>query len=108
MTVAGAVAGATFVAGIDAWAPALNGLASPPVLAAGIISLAATTGAVGMLVFVAVSARDARPALAGGVTQGVVKSALIIVFAFSFPDWASHSCSYGWSARPRRSCSRSG
>ena len=85
VTAAGAVAGAIFMAGIDAWAPALSELASGLVLAAAVISLAATTGAAGMLVFVAVSARDARPALAGGVTQGVVKSALILVFALSFP-----------------------
>ncbi len=85
VTAAGAVAGAIFIIGIDAWAPALSELASRPVLAAGVISLAGTTGAAGMLVFVAVSARDARPALAGGVTQGVVKIALILVFALSLP-----------------------
>ncbi len=85
VTAASAVAGGIFMAAVDAWAPALNGLAPRPPLAAGVITLAALTGAAGMLVFVAVSARDARPALAGGVTQGVVKCALILAFALSLP-----------------------
>ncbi len=85
VTIAGAAGGAILVAGIGAWAPALSGLAPPLVLAAVIVPLAAATGATGMLVYVAVSTRDARPALAGGLTQGVVKCALVILFAVAFP-----------------------
>ena len=85
VTIAGALGGAFLVAGIGLWAPALTELAPPPVLAAVVVPLAAATGAAGMLVYVAVARRDARPALAGGVTQGAVKCVLVILFAVAFP-----------------------
>jgi O-antigen/teichoic acid export membrane protein len=81
VTVAGASAAAIFIAGLHVWAPTLEDLAAPPVLAAGVVALAATTALFSILIFVAVGVRDARPALAGGVTQGVVKSGLVLVFA---------------------------
>ena len=81
VTVAGALVAAIFSAGMDVWAPTFEDLATPPLVAAGVIALAGTTAAFSILIFVAVGVRDARPALAGGVTQGIVKSGLILVFA---------------------------
>jgi O-antigen/teichoic acid export membrane protein len=81
VTVAGAAAAAVFVMGMGIWAPSLAELAPPSILAASVVTLAATTTASSILVFVAIGARDARPALAGGVTQGVVKGGLVLVFA---------------------------
>jgi O-antigen/teichoic acid export membrane protein len=84
VTVAGAVAGGIFIAGMNAWAPALSELAAGPELAATIVTIAAATNASTVLVYVAVGARDARPALAGGVTHGAVKSAMVLAFALAF------------------------
>lgn len=84
VTTGAAVAGGIFVAGMNTWAPALGELASPPVLAIAFVTLAGATGAFTVLVYVAVGARDARPALAGGLIQGVVKSVLILAFALAF------------------------
>jgi O-antigen/teichoic acid export membrane protein len=81
VTLAGAVAGGIFIAGMNAWAPALDEVAPRPVLAAAVMALAGATGASTVLVYVAIGDRDTRPALVGGLTHGVVKSALIIVFA---------------------------
>ena len=81
VTLAGAAAAAVLVLGIGSLAPSIADLASPVVLAASVISLSATTAAFSILIFIAVGARDARPALAGGVTQGVVKSGLVLLFA---------------------------
>lgn len=83
VTLAGAVAAGVFIAGLGTWAPSLASLAPPVVLAAGVVVLAATTGASFMLGIVAVGARDTRPALAGGLAQGVVKSGLVLVFALA-------------------------
>jgi O-antigen/teichoic acid export membrane protein len=83
VAVAGAVAGGIFIVGIGLWAPALGSVAPLPVLAAAFVTLAGGTGASTVLVYVAVGARDTRPALAGGVTQGVVKCVLVLVFALA-------------------------
>jgi O-antigen/teichoic acid export membrane protein len=85
VTVAGAVAAAVFVLGIDVWAAALDQLAPRPLLATGLITLAAATAATVILVYVAVGARDARPVLIGGVTQGIVKAVLVLAFAVAVP-----------------------
>jgi hypothetical protein len=66
VTAACAVAAAVAAAGIGIWAPSLVTLAPWPVLAIALIALAALTGASTALVYVAVSARDTLPALAGG------------------------------------------
>lgn len=84
VTVAGAVAGGIFVVGMTEWAPALGELTPGPELAAAIVTIAAATNASTALMFVAVGARDARPALAGGVMLGAVKSALVLPFALAF------------------------
>ena len=82
---AGIGAGAIFAAGISIWEPTLLQLASQGALAAGLMAIAGATGASTVLVYVAVSARDTRPALAGGVTQGVVKFVLVLVLATAVP-----------------------
>jgi O-antigen/teichoic acid export membrane protein len=84
ITLAGAIAGGIFIAGMNTWAAPLRELSPGPELAAAIIIIAAATNASTVLVYVAIGARDARPALAGGVTQGAVKSALVLVFAAAF------------------------
>jgi O-antigen/teichoic acid export membrane protein len=84
VTLASALGAVIFVAGADIWAFALREMAPPLVLAAAIVALGAATGASIVLVYVAVGARDARPALAAGITQGVVKSVLIVLFAATF------------------------
>jgi O-antigen/teichoic acid export membrane protein len=83
-TLAGAIAGGIFVATMNLWAAALSELSPGPELAVAIITIAAATNASTVLIYVAIGARDARPALAGGVTQGAVKSALVLVFAVTF------------------------
>ncbi len=84
VTLVSAIAGIIFMAGIHTWAPSLGALAPIPLLALAVITLAAATGASTVLVYASVSARDTRPALAGGVVQGVVKSALVLGFAIVF------------------------
>lgn len=79
-----ALTGLVFLAGIHTWAPSLGFLAPIPVLAVVLITLAAATASSTVLVYASVSARDTRPALAGGVVQGVVKSALVLGFALGF------------------------
>lgn len=84
VTLVSATAGIIFMAGIHTWAPSLEALAPIPILAIALITLAGATGASTVLVYASVSARDTRPALAGGVVQGVVKSALVLAFAIGF------------------------
>jgi len=84
VTVACAVAGAVFTLGLGTWAPEIIDLAPEPLLAIAIITLAAATGASTVLVYTAVSARDARPAFVGGMTHGFVKSALVLTLAVLF------------------------
>ena len=76
VTVAGALVAAIFSAGMDVWAPTLEDLEFAIHQHARRTELM-----IEFLIFVAVGVRDARPALAGGVTQGIVKSGLILVFA---------------------------
>jgi O-antigen/teichoic acid export membrane protein len=80
---AGAVGGILFVAGLNIWAPDLVGFVPQPVLAVGMAWLAAATCASTVLVFVAVGARDTRPALIGGIAHGGVKSGVVIVLAIA-------------------------
>lgn len=82
-TVTAATAGVIFVAGLDLWAPALAALAERPLLGAVVIALAAATAALTILGYVAVAARDTRPALAGGASQGIIKGLLVVAFAFT-------------------------
>jgi O-antigen/teichoic acid export membrane protein len=84
VAIGSAIAGGIFIAGLDLWAPSLEQLASPPLLGVVLIVLAVATGTFTVLVYAAIGTRDARPALAGGVTHGLVKSALILVFAIAF------------------------
>ena len=81
VTIAAAIGATIFVGGLEFWAPELASLAPSGALAGAVIALAATTATFSILVFVAVGARDAWPALAGGVTQGVVKSGLVLLSA---------------------------
>lgn len=80
VTIVSAAAGAVFVGGISEWAPDLWHLAPPAAVATAVIAIAAATAVSTVLVYVAVGIRDARPALAGGLAQGVVKCALILAF----------------------------
>ena len=84
VTVAAVLAGAVFVAGFDTWAPALNAVGDRPAVAVSIMSLAGATAASTMLVYVAIGARDTRPALIGGLAHGMVKCGLIVAFAVLF------------------------
>jgi len=83
VTLASALGAAVFIAGADVWASTLGALAPRPILAVSVVTLAAATAASIVLVYVAVGARDARPALGAGITQGVVKSVLLVLFAVS-------------------------
>jgi O-antigen/teichoic acid export membrane protein len=78
---AAALGGILFVVGLDVWATELVGFVPLPVLALGLASLAAATCASTVLVFVAVGARDTRPALIGGIAHGAVKAGMVTVFA---------------------------
>ncbi len=80
---AGAIGGILFVAGLDIWGTELVGFVPLPVLAAGLAALAAATCASTVLVFVAVGARDTRPALIGGIAHGAVKSGVVGVLAIA-------------------------
>ncbi len=84
VAVGSAIAGGIFIAGLNLWAPSLEQLASPPVLGLALIVLAGATGTFTVLVYAAIGTRDARPALAGGVTHGLVKTVLLLVFALAF------------------------
>lgn len=81
VTSVSAIAGGIFIAGIHTWAPSVQDLAPLPALAPAIIVLAGATGASTVLVYASVGARDTRPALAAGLVHGVVKSALVLLFA---------------------------
>lgn len=84
VTFTGVAAGAVFIAGMGLWAPALAAIAPGIQLAVAVMALAGTTAASTALVYVAVGARDTRPALVGGFTHGAVKSALLVLFAVAF------------------------
>lgn len=80
---AGTLGGILFVAGLDIWAAQLVGFVPLPVLAVGMASLAAATCASTVLMFVAVGARDTRPALIGGIAHGAAKSGMVLVLAIA-------------------------
>ncbi|MEO8272960.1 MAG: oligosaccharide flippase family protein [Chloroflexota bacterium] len=82
VTLVSGVVGSVFVAGVHTWAPNIQDLAPLPELAAAMVTLSAATGASTVLVYASVGARDTRPALAAGAVHGIVKSALVLLFAF--------------------------
>jgi O-antigen/teichoic acid export membrane protein len=79
----GVSGGVLFIAGLDVWAPSLRELGPVPILATVLATLTGLSAANSALLWIAVAARDTRPALLGAATHGAVKAVLVVVMAGS-------------------------
>jgi len=78
---AATLGGVAFVGGLELWSPRLLAMTDRAVLAVILVPLAAGAAGGGILTWVAVAARDTRPAFVAGATQGVVKALLVVGLA---------------------------